>query len=268
MIKFWKYDATGNDFLVFEGINQQVIEMAPKLCARRTGVGADGILFIKESSEYDFELFIVNSDGSIPKMCANGARASIHWFQNYKKSANNSKGFNFLTPAGPYKGSITGNFVSLKLDLGINPITSKEMQPFSYSFPSAQFYVNSGVPHCLVKVKEDFDLLNFNLEKEALPLRHNAQFSEGVNVSFFQKQNESYFIRTFERGVEGETLSCGTAVMALSQVLDMELGESPRGLSILTKGGNLNLGLAKNILSYEGNVSMVFEGMITEKIDN
>jgi diaminopimelate epimerase len=221
-INFIKINGAGNDFILIDADKNKNVTLNSKiikdLCDRRKGIGADGILLFKSSLTHDFELEYYNSDGSLGSLCGNGSRCSIQYFFNTTKEKKTST--NFLCKGLTYKGKIEkdglitfflGNPSDIKLNLNIK-INDKE-------FPA--HFINTGSPHAIIfweDIKKYFqeDFKTFDVNKFGRQIRFLNEFKpEGTNVNFVDKNIDGIlYIRTFERGVEEETLACGTGTVA------------------------------------------------------
>lgn len=253
-MKFYKYQANGNDFILIENVKGEVVlhqEKVKILCQRRIGIGADGLIILSDSTDFDFNFKIYNSDGQEASMCANGARIALYhcdFFWPRKKQC-----YSFKTKNGIYSGSVSKNLVSLKMvecfDEG--KIDVSDLGELSC------FYVNTGVPHTTIEVKNVDSVDVFSLGKK---IRHDPRFLEGSNVNFFEILDEKLQkvkVRVYERGVEDETLSCGTGIYAISLHLQKYFGFKDT-IYFETKGGNLNFNLGSKEL--EGEVELIFVG--------
>jgi diaminopimelate epimerase len=194
-----KYSASGNDFVMFVAQEKaDRSELARKLCHRQNGVGADGLVVVLPHPEYDFEWEFYNADGSVADMCGNASRAVAH-FALEKGIAKDNKA-EFLTGAGVIRATINGLYVVS--DMVPPQIISKEIEEYGEKW----WLINSGVPH-LVAVRDNIDA--FNIE-EARILRHKYN----ANVNICMVKDNVLHVRTYERGVEDETLACGTGMVA------------------------------------------------------
>lgn len=193
-----KYSASGNDFLIFHTfIEKDRSSLAVKICDRYNGIGADGLIVLLPYEKLDFKWQFYNSDGSIAAMCGNGSRAAAHYAYSYGLADKNLK---FLTGAGVIKAYVKDNIVKTQLS---DPfIKEKEIKEFNKNW----WLIDTGVPH-LVAFSDE--IKNFNLD-EAKKLRniYNA------NVNLAKVKDGKIYIRTYERGVENETMACGTGMAA------------------------------------------------------
>ncbi len=194
-----KYNANGNDFVIYHSfVKKDRSQEAIDLCERQSGVGADGLIVLLPHPKLDFEWQFYNCDGSTAQMCGNGSRACAHYA--YSNSLALSK-MSFLTEAGVIDASVDGDMV--QSDLSQTQIIDKEITHGGRSW----WLIDTGVPHL---VAFDKDCNTFDL-KEAKELRD--RYNANVNITTVQ-DNNSILVRTFERGVEAETLACGTGMAA------------------------------------------------------
>jgi diaminopimelate epimerase len=192
---YTKYSASGNDFVITHSfIEKDYTNDAIKLCNRTEGIGADGFVVIVPSSEADFKWLFYNSDGSDAAMCGNATRAVSHYaFTNNLVSSSEMK---FLTGAGLIKSSVEGNIVETQLTAPI--VVKEEFIEDGFTW----YLVDTGVPH-LVTIVDDLELYNHDLCAK-------MRYKYNTNVNFAKIEDGIIKVRTYERGVEGETLACGT----------------------------------------------------------
>jgi len=193
-----KYSANGNDFVVFHSdIKEDRTKLAKELCHRQDGVGADGLIVIVPHEKYDFEWQFYNSDGSHADMCGNGSRVAAHYAYTHNLAPSK---MSFLTGAGVINAQVDGDMVLSELTPP--KIINKEIFHNSKSW----WLLNTGVPHLVSFTNniEEFDI------EEARELRY--KYDTNVNIAFIDGQNLK--VRTYERGVEDETLACGTGMSA------------------------------------------------------
>lgn len=226
-IVFHKYQGTGNDFIMIDGrsdalpiLSATIIET---LCDRKMGIGADGLIIIKNHQQLDFEMVYYNADGS-QSLCGNGSRCAV----NFAKSLGIVKDkASFLTVDGTYHADIQHDLVHLKMKDIDAPIQKGK-----------DYFVHNGSPHHIVFTKnnEKTDVL-----AEGRKIRHSREYiPEGTNVNFVELIDErTIFVRTFERGVENETLSCGTGIAASCLATALKKIKSP--IQVKTLGGDLTV---------------------------
>ncbi|MEN3046648.1 MAG: diaminopimelate epimerase [Candidatus Hydrothermales bacterium] len=253
-LNFFKMEGTGNDFIVFFNVNpKKVSKFISALCDRKRGIGADGVLFSLEDKEFDFKMIYFNSDGKRAKFCANGARCLI--YLNYLKTK--KRKFNFIADDGKHYGEYLGNNL-VKLKVLVSPsvknicISDKE-----YTL------IDTGVPH-LICEEEDIDEINV-IERGAFLRYHKLFEPEGTNVDFISIIDENKVkIRTYERGVEDEVLSCGTGAVAAAFYL--RLKNKKDNFEIFTRGGDtLKVTFINDEAFLIGKVNLTFKGEINLK---
>ena len=260
-IDFSKYHGTGNDFILidnrknlFPAENNKLIQ---QLCHRQFGIGADGLILLEDDEKQDFSMKYFNSNGFEGSMCGNGGRCVVH----FARELGIISGYTFFNSiVGLHTAKIEHNIISLSLtDVKKTTVNKK------------YFYLNTGSPHVVI-FKKRID--NIDVFSEGKKIRNSKEFApEGTNVNFVKiidKNNIS--IRTYERGVEDETLSCGTGAVAsaISAYLYQKIKPDNYSVQLQTKGGNLkvNLKFDKNIFTkiiLEGTVVKVFDGTTTIK---
>ncbi len=225
-IQFSKYQGTGNDFIIIDNRDGSIALSNAQiafLCDRRFGVGSDGLIMLGTANEYDFSMAYYNADGTEGTMCGNGARCLVQFAHDH--GILKEKYF-FIAIDGPHEATIEKNgWIHLKMS-DVNAVEVGD-----------HFFVtNTGSPHYvqLVNGVEKFDV--FTAGKA---IRYNERFkAEGVNVNFIEFHDDHLFVRTYERGVENETYSCGTGVTASAITTHLnKLGE--HRVSIKTIGGAL-----------------------------
>lgn len=238
----FKYSANGNDFVIFHTfVKKDRSELAKTLCHRQDGVGADGLIVLIPHDEYDFQWQFYNSDGSEAEMCGNGSRACAHYaFINELAPKNMS----FLTLAGVIKAEVDENMVLSELTPPV--ILDDKIVHNGKKWTK----VDTGVPH-LVHFTENIE--EFDIQ-EARELRniHNAN----VNIAFVDGENLK--VRTYERGVEDETLACGTG-MAASFYMALQDKKISDNIKVFPRSGDtLYLGVNDRTITFKGEVKKVF----------
>ncbi len=248
MINFYKMTGGGNDFVVVDNRKDQLPKdfspLAKELCVRKFSIGADGLLVLEESDVANFRMHYYNSDGSRAEMCGNGARC-IAQFAYLLKAA--PQKMSFVTDAGVVEAEILERSVKLKItppkDLRLDfPIRLDPGKEFNVSF------INSGVPHTVLMVS---DIEKVDVEELGKTIRFHKEFAPaGANANFVlvhDKNNIS--LRTYERGVEQETLACGTGAIASSLICAAK-GMTQTPVTCKTRGGeNLTVHFQKNFQS-------------------
>lgn len=251
-VPFHKISATGNDFVVIDHREQfldedQLSHFVREVCRYHTGVGGDGVLLLESEKNADFRMVYYNSDGSRAAMCGNGARA-ISWLARELKLWSD-KG-QFVADDGEHtvyhKNNRIG--VSLNVDTAFRPVNLDDGEGW---------FINTGVPH--VVLFSD-DIRNENVMELGAKYRWDDQFQpEGANVNFVQVIDQRVNVRTFERGVENETLACGTGVMA-SSIITREIQSHELPHHITVPGGELEVNSENDIFMLWGGVDLVFKG--------
>jgi len=257
-INFDKYQGTGNDFIILDNRSNQFpkenAKMIQNFCDRKFGVGADGLMLLENSSISDFKMVYFNGDGNIGSMCGNGGRCIVKYASLLKLFKNKTT---FEAMGKIYKATINNNLVSLHMnDVKIDTIEDHK----------SHLFLNTGSPHHVSFEKDVSSIDIYNLGKE---IRYGKPyFEEGTNVNFVEKINENTFkVRTYERGVENETLSCGTGVTAVAIASHLSKRSKSNVINLNTLGGNLEVSFLienntyKNII-LKGPATFVFKGEI------
>lgn len=237
---FSKFDATGNDFICIDNRQNAFANFGPevwaKLCHRRHGVGADGVLLLSASSKATFRMSIINADGTEAEMCGNGLRAVSGYARQLGIELENNSFYMIETMNSIYKAELIDGMwrIEMSEDRDWNSIKVDDL----FAKASQAFYLNTGVPHTLFQVS---DLSKIDVDREGLKISSNKRFENGSNINFFQELGKNMLqLRTFERGVDGETYSCGTGVAACAWSYARSKNDfSP--LLITTKGGQFRV---------------------------
>lgn len=252
-LTFYKYQGTGNDFVMidnrlrtFDFPDQQTVA---RLCHRRTGIGADGLILLQNHPHFDFEMVYYNADGRLGSMCGNGARCTVQFARFLGVIGDEAS---FLAADGAHEAYVRGELVHLRMG---------DVQTIENC--GGDYYLNTGSPHYVrfVEAVESYPVV-----EQGAAIRYNSRFNaEGTNVNFAQLLPEALFVRTYERGVEDETLSCGTGVTASALVAHLRGATSP--VNIRTLGGDLQVSFRcqGNIFSeiyLIGPAVQVFKGMM------
>lgn len=254
-MKFYKYQGTGNDFVLLDNRKQEYLLTSAQIkhiCDRHFGVGADGLMLLENQDCYDFKMVYYNSDGNESTMCGNGGRCISAFAKKLGLVFTEAK---FIAIDGEHAAYFEDEIVSLKMN-DVQTIKVNE----------TYFQLNTGSPH-YVHFTEYVDELD--VKKEGKLIRYSPMFKEeGINVNFVEKLNEhTIFVRTYERGVEDETLSCGTGVTA-SAISLIHDKKGSHEINIETLGGKLSVKLENiNGQTFEniwlkGKAEFIFEGEI------
>ena len=268
-IEFCKMNGSGNDFILIDNRDGKVDEgsmsrLVERVCRRRESLGADGVIFVNDSDDYDFSWKYFNADGGEVEMCGNGGRC-VARFAYLKGIAGNS--MTFETLAGPISAEVTDRIVKVLMPLPSGLKTDIDLS-FGPGWISVDF-INTGVPHVVVQVD---NLDDHPVLEQGRIIRYHDMFSpEGTNADFVNIIGpDSIGIRTYERGVEDETLACGTGAVASALIASARgLVSSP--VRVLTKGGEeLKIYFQKEGDSFdkvwlEGGTSLVCEGQFYEE---
>ena len=228
IINFYKYQGTGNDFIIIDtrDLNYDFSKNEiSKLCDRKFGIGADGVMLINNHDDCDFEMQFYNPDGSM-SFCGNGSRCAVLFcFHNGLCQRKSS----FLTNDGIHHAEVVGA-QEVKVDI-VSPIKVNELD-------NGDFKINTGSPHYIKFIN---NLENLSFINDCHKIRYDDEYKlEGINVNMVSENETGIDVRTYERGVEDETLSCGSGVTAaaLSFALSKDFGES---VNVKTKGGVLKV---------------------------
>lgn len=255
---FYKYQGAGNDFVIFDNregfFDVKNTDLVRRLCDRRFGIGADGLMLLQDSMEYDFEMVYCNADGRESSMCGNGGRCIVAFAKHLGIIADTTV---FLAVDGVHRAMAadTGEWVSLQM------IDVKAVQRDGESY-----VLDTGSPHH-VQVVESLE--KYPVFQRGREIRYSSMYSEkGINVNFVQSEGKGYFVRTYERGVEDETLACGTGVTAAALAMAVHHGqEGDLEIPIRVMGGHLNVRFKREGDTFtniflEGPAKLVFEGKV------
>jgi diaminopimelate epimerase len=265
MVRFTKMDGAGNDFILIDNragnidLNRSQIA---RLCDRHRGIGADGILLLEKASNHaDFRMRYFNADGGEAEMCGNGARCFAR-FAN--KVAGRHEKISFETPAGLIAAELTDDLVTLQMTEPTDLRLSIDVRAADQN--KTVHFINSGVPHVVIPVSRIDDV---DIRREGSAIRHHKMFlPNGTNVNFIEKRGpKELAVRTYERGVENETLACGTGVVASALIFSVvEKVNGP--ITVIARGGDeLQVGFEKSDNQFRnvtltGPAEFVFEGTI------
>ena len=264
-LKFTKMSGAGNDFVVFDnrdgGIPEERAELVRRVCARRVGVGADGALFVEQSEATDFRMRYYNADGGEAEMCGNGGRCISRYA--YLNGMVGEK-MAFETMAGRYRAEIVGELVRLEMVPPKDIRLQFEINVDGYE--RTINFIHTGVPHVVVFSDRIDDI---DVPQMGRKIREHEKFAPaGANANFVQVVDRGHIrIRTYERGVEDETLACGTGTVAAALVgallkrLRSPVEAITRSGLILTVHFDLKGKKCTNVF-LEGNAEVIFEGVL------
>jgi diaminopimelate epimerase len=262
-MNFYKMSGTGNDFVLLDNrkntLGIGLSQLVPKLCHRRNGVGADGVLLLEYSSKADFRMRYLNADGGEVSFCGNGGRC-IAWFAHSIGAVGET--MTFEAGDGLHKAEVSGHRVKLSMkdpaDFRLNFVLDLGSKGYAASF------ADTGVPHVVIPV---MDLQDFPVVETGRKVRHHELFEPaGTNANFIELIDQHHLtIRTYERGVEDETLACGTGSTAAAVISGLQ-GRAVSPVECLTYGGEiLTVHFKKEDdriteVFLEGAVRLVFKG--------
>ena len=265
VLHFTKMNGAGNDFILIDNRTGHVHLDRPqiaRLCDRYRGIGADGILLLEKASNHaDFRMRYFNADGGEAEMCGNGARCFAR-FAN--KVAGSKEKISFETPAGVISAKLAGDLVTLQMTEPTDLRLKTTLRVMDEN--KTVHFINSGVPHVVISVLQLDDV---DVQGAGSAIRHHKMFSpKGTNVNFLEKRGpKKIAVRTYERGVEAETLACGTGIVASALVFAAtENAASP--ITVIARGGDeLRVGFEKSDTAFRnvtltGPAEFVFEGSI------
>jgi len=252
-IPFYKYQGTGNDFVMIDNrhnaFRKNNTELVATMCDRKFGIGADGLILLEEHPTLDFTMVYYNADGNLSSMCGNGGRCIAHFAKHL--GIIDAKAV-FEAADGMHEATLHGDVVSLKMS---DVVTIKVSEEYTF--------LDTGSPHHVQLVN---NLMAFDVRTNGAAIRYNTYGNEGANVNFVESiSKDTFLVRTYERGVEDETLSCGTGVTAVALAL-FETGKTlATNVLLKTPGGMLTVRFTKTERGYsnvflEGPAILVFKG--------
>jgi diaminopimelate epimerase len=258
--QFEKYQGAGNDFIIIddrkENFPDQDHSLIKKYCDRHFGIGADGLILVRDSVISDFQMLYFNADGQPGSLCGNGSRCVFAFANKHQIVFNEGT---FETSDGTHKGSITND----------NLICIEMGDVFKIQKRGSDFFVDTGSPHHLEFVDQ---VSAIDVKKKGAAVRYGAPyFDSGSNVNFIEKVNEKEFnIRTYERGVEDETLACGTGAVAAAIGVHFSGQTSLNKININALGGRLQVSFISDLGKYKniqliGPATYVFSGNFMNK---
>lgn len=253
-ITFSKYQGAGNDFVLidnrngaFDATNNNLVKA---LCDRRFGIGADGLMLLQAHKDFDFEMRYYNADGGEASMCGNGGRCIVAFARDLGIIQNNTV---FLAVDGEHQAIIQDQ----QVDLGMIDVHGVQRDGEAY-------VLHTGSPHYVRWVE---NLASLDVYQAGSAIRNNTTYAaEGINVNFIEAEDEGYFLRTFERGVEDETLACGTGATAAAMSIALSKGlDGDLEIPIRVMGGQLFISFHKagehfTKVRLKGPAAFVFQG--------
>lgn len=253
-ISFYKYQGTGNDFVLIDNRQQKFPKnnttLVAQICDRKFGVGADGLILLEQHPSEDFSMIYFNADGNQSTMCGNGGRCIVHFaaFLGIIKTKTH-----FMAIDGVHHASLQADEVALRMS-DVSDIEIHQQHCF----------LNTGSPHHVEMVANIEDI---NVLEKGRALRYNHYGTLGANINFVSKiANETFEVRTYERGVEAETLSCGTGVTAVALAMFETKQTNLKKVNLKTLGGDLSVCFDKKGQTFtniilSGPAKQVFKGV-------
>ncbi|RLJ64313.1 diaminopimelate epimerase [Lacinutrix venerupis] len=253
---FFKYQGTGNDFVFIDNrkelFNKNNTKLIAHLCNRRFGIGADGLILLENDEDADFKMVYFNADGNESTMCGNGGRCIVA-FANKLNIFKDKTTFNAID--GLHEATIDNGFVKLKMK------DVDDVEVFK-----DYVFLNTGSPHHVTLVE---NIKEYNVKNEGAKIRYGAPYNKvGTNVNFVKQiDSETFSVRTYERGVEDETLSCGTGVTAVALAMHTLEKTNTEVVTLNVEGGTLKVSFEKTEKGYkdiwlQGPATLVFKGEI------
>lgn len=256
-IDFYKYQGTGNDFVMID--NRQAIfpkdnvQLIAHLCDRRFGIGGDGLILLENDIDTDFKMIYYNSDGNLGSMCGNGGRCLVAFAKKLNHINNNCT---FIAADGLHQATLSED--------GLISLQMKEVS--NIKIESNYVFLDTGSPHHVQLVE---DLENYNVKENGATIRYSELYGKtGSNINFVKQINEDTFsLRTYERGVEDETLSCGTGATAVAIAMNATGKTQSNSINLNVEGGKLVVSFDKkdnnfNTVFLKGPAEFVFKGEI------
>jgi diaminopimelate epimerase len=256
-LEFYKYQGTGNDFVMIDNRTARFpkddIKLIERLCDRRFGIGADGLILLENDSETDFRMVYYNSDGNQSSMCGNGGRCLVAFAKKLQVINDTTT---FIATDGLHHATVEADdLVSLQM-IDVDAVKTTP----NYTF------LNTGSPHHVQMVA---DLEQYNVKENGAAIRYGDLYGkQGSNINFVKKVDETTFsLRTYERGVEDETLACGTGATAVAIAMNATGETTATTIGLNVEGGKLVVSFEKKDDQYKniflkGPAEFVFKGTI------
>lgn len=259
-LDFFKYEGAGNDFILIDDRNNLFYReldqnLIKKLCDRRFGIGADGLMILRNHAGFDFEMVYYNADGREGTMCGNGGRC-IASFARYLGVVRSEA--NFLAVDGPHYAKISEDLEWVRLQITEVDNVSRDGEAY---------VLNTGSPHYVLECTQ---LSEKDVYNDGRMIRNSGIYQkDGINVNFVEDRADHYFVRTFERGVEDETFACGTGVTAVAMAMALKKGLRGTVMTNLkAMGGDLKVEFSYDgdrftSVYLEGPAKQVFRGSVS-----
>ncbi len=261
-VEFHKYHGAGNDFILLDNRKEKYSKLSRKqiefLCDRHFGIGADGLITLNKTNEVKFEMKYFNADGGIGSMCGNGSRCFVLFARQLKLIKSN-------VPFMAYDGIHTATILKDKKNRAEIKVSMADVNAVRKI--NADWSLNTGSPHYVKFVKS---VEGLEIVTEGRKIRNSSAYKkEGINVNFVAIKNDEIFIRTYERGVEDETLACGTGITAsaLAAHYAGKLTNDKKEINVVARGGNLKVSFRKTNNGYtniylSGPAEFVYAGTV------
>ncbi len=260
ILHFYKFHGTGNDFILIDNRDLKIKNITPEqikyLCHRNFGIGADGLMLLNNHEDFDFEMEYYNSDGSGGAMCGNGGRCIVAFAKKLGIIQNSTK---FIASDGPHEA-----FINELGEIKLKMIDVQEIQT-----KQNNLFINTGAPH---HMEFNDNIAELNVFEKGKAIRNRIEYKDkGTNVNFVQIKGKGIEIRTYERGVENETLACGTGAVASAISYYIKYKSGSQNISVKTLGGDLQVSFIENENKYtdiylKGPAKFVYQGTVEIKI--
>jgi diaminopimelate epimerase len=264
MVEFTKAHGNGNDFVLVDEWDEVVVSEEEKsrftetYCDRRFGIGADGVVFLSQSNDADVRMRLYQPDGDPVEMCGNALRCLARFCV---EGGYFRRGDSFVVETGAGDREVNWDGERATVEMGAPSFEADDV-PARREIVEERVAgrvvtaVGTGVPHAVVFVE---DIEEVDVEEESPPLRHADFFPEGANVDFVEERDGNFVVRTFERGVEGETFACGTGAVAVAAAA-RRLGKDEGDVTVETRGGELSVEFDDGVAHLCGGAELVYEG--------
>lgn len=258
LIDFYKYQGAGNDFVMIQDLDDKFpesVENIKKICHRRFGVGADGLILVKKGDKKPFKMVYFNSDGNESSMCGNGGRCFVKFIYDLKLV--DSQQIEFEAIDGFHEGKVLSKEPNSLVQLGMTNVSEVQKS-------ENHVFLDTGSPHHVEFLTE---VESIDVKEKGSSIRYSELYKpKGTNVNFVRQIDQNNLeVRTYERGVEDETYSCGTGVTAAALATHFLSLSKSNSIKTITKGGELLVEFTKTDLGYEnikltGKAELVFKG--------